>query len=95
MADLPKTHLETFMRLFYYTACDYFDPYKEKNQQKQDRKALWSHLHLPEHKSSAPGTGCRLFYNGIYADAAKILCYQGPTSYDVVRQQYAVSWHRM
>ena len=30
---------------------------------------------MPEHKSGAPGTGCRLFYNGIYADAAKILCY--------------------
>ena len=36
---------------------------------------------MPEHKSSAPGTGCRLFYNGIYADAA------------VEQQLFAVSQH--
>ena len=30
MADLPKTHLEPFTPPFYYTACDYFDPYKAK-----------------------------------------------------------------
>lgn len=30
MADLPKTRLETFTPLFYYTACDYFGPCKEK-----------------------------------------------------------------
>ena len=30
MADLPKTRLEPFMPPFYYTACDYIDPYKAK-----------------------------------------------------------------
>lgn len=30
MADLPKTRLEPFTPPFYYTACDYFDPYKAK-----------------------------------------------------------------
>ena len=48
---------------------------------------------MPEHKSSVPRTGCRLFYSGIYADAAKILCHQEPTSYDVEQQLFAVSQH--
>ena len=68
-----------------------FWPLQSENQWKQDLKSLWSHLQLPEHKSSAPGTDCRLFYNGIYADAAKILCYQEPTSYDVGWQWFAVT----
>lgn len=30
MADLPKTRPDLYMPPFYYTACDYFDPYKAK-----------------------------------------------------------------
>ena len=35
MANLPKPHLAPFTPPCYYTACDYFDPYKVKISRKK------------------------------------------------------------
>ena len=35
MANLPKPHLAPFTPPCYYTACDYFDPYKAKISRKK------------------------------------------------------------
>ena len=73
------------MRLFW--------PLQSKNQQEQDRQALWSYLHLPEHESSTSGSRRRLFNNGVHPATAEILCHQGSTSFDAERQRFKISRH--
>lgn len=43
-------------------------------------------------RALTPGAGCRLLYNEIYADIAKIFCHKGPTGDDAERQWFVVIW---
>lgn len=60
------------MRLFW--------PVQSTYQPEQNYQTLSSYLHLPQHDDCALGTSCRLFNQGIHADAMGVPCYKGSTN---------------